>query len=283
MAIDSAKKVFKKWVKLERRKLRKADNTNDPVLIEMAADGAQMLGLQALQSDIESAKDHAHKLREQADLIDKLAVSMKEGNILALTEICAKLNRLGMFSEAEKARAEGERLQRAKRARTLLEDAIGDSKECIDPINRAFMDSKSVTEMFDLLSSWKWPDAKRLVDLSERARKHGKFSHSLCETADMLAIEIAQLGRRILHLCKSSDDARAIASVISGFEKSFVSVSTPDFFGRAACNDEIAEAKNRLAVVQAMGQESVKAESAQVKLEYAMATARRSMARNRQP
>lgn len=283
-AIDSAKKVLTKWVKSERRKLRQASNTNDPAMIEKAADAAQRLGLKALQSDIGSAKDHARKLREQSDLIEKLAVSMKEGNIFELTEIRTKLNRLGMFSEAEKARAEGERLQRAKRARTLLEDAVTDAKQSLVPIERAFRESKSVTEMFNLLSSWKWPDAKRLVDLSERAKKHGQSSHSLCETADTLVIELAKLGRRILHLCKSSDDARAIAAVISGFEGSFISVSTsPDIFGPAACNDAILEAKNRLAVVQAMDQESVKAESAQVKVEYAMATARRSMAWNRQP
>lgn len=280
--IETAKKVLAKWVKCERRKLRQASNTNIPEMIELAVAAAENLGLKALQADIDSAKEHALNIREQSDAARSLALAMKNGDITALTEIRAKLNKLGLFSDAEKARAEGERLQRATRARSLLEASIEEAEKRRAPIDASFSEAKSVPEMFQLLSSWSWPDAQRLVDLSERARLYGESSHSLCEVADKLAVDLARLGRRILHLCSNSDDARAIASMVSGYEKSFITVSKPASFGLIESNEAVANAKHRLAVVQAMDQESVKAESALVKVEYAMANSRRCAMRDKQ-
>lgn len=279
--IESAKKVLTKLVKGERRKLRQACNTNDPEKIEKTANSVAELGLQSLQSDIDSARTHAQKLREQVEAVAELDTAISESDIVALNDIREKLTKLGMFAEAEKARAEVERLQKARRARTLLQGSIDDAKNCRDEAASALAEGKTASDALESFSSWSWPDAQRLHELSERARIHGQSSHSLCSTAESLLKELSKLGRRVLMLCTKSDDAQAIAAMIAGYEKSFMSVSKPEIFDLSASEKAIAEAQKRLADVQAMDQASVKAESAQVKVEYALATSRRTAARNR--
>lgn len=281
-AIESAKKVLTKWVKAERKKLRHAGNSNDPEVIEKAAESAAKLGLQSLQGDIDSARVQARKLREQADATGELRSAIESGDIRELNGVRDKLTSLGMFTEADEARAEVERLQKAKRARTLLEGAINDTKKCLGPVSEAFKAKKCSSEIFELLSSWTWPDVQRLCDLSERAKKYGQSSQKLCETAADLAGNISSLGKRILELCMDSDDAQFIASMLSGYEKSLGSTSRAGLINRHNGDKAVADAKKRLAEVQAMDQASVKAESAQVKVEYALATSRRSSARTRQ-
>eukprot|EP00177_Eucheuma_denticulatum_P002987 GFKZ01005374.1.p1 GENE.GFKZ01005374.1~~GFKZ01005374.1.p1 ORF type:complete len:2130 (-),score=277.76 GFKZ01005374.1:64-6453(-) len=280
--IESGKKLMAKRLKAERRKLRQASNTNDPSVIEEAAALAQSYGLQSLKGEIDSAKKLAEKLRKQADAQRRFEDATNRSDVSALTEIRGELNALGMFSEAERARAEVERLQRATRARTLLESAIEDAKHCQGPFQELLEKvERAPNDGVELQASWTWPNAQRLVDLSERARKYGQAMLPLCKSADALAQELAVLGRKVLALTAKSDDARGIAAVITAFEKAFVNVSKPDVFNAAASQKAVQQAKERLADVQAMDQASVKAESAQVKVEYALATSRRSAARNR--
>lgn len=281
-SIESAKKVLTKWVKAERKKLRHAGNSNDPEVIEKAAESASILGLQSLQGDIDSARVQARKLREQADAKGELRSAIENGDIRELNNVRDKLTSLGMFTEADEARAEVERLQKAKRARTLLEGVISDVKKCLDPVSEAFKAKKSASEIFDVLSTWTWPDVQRLCDLSERAKKYGQSSQKLCETAAELAGNVCVFGRKILEVCTESGDAQFIASMLSGYEKSLGSVIKAGLVSKHGGDKAVADAKKRLAEVQAMDQASVKAESAQVKVEYALATSRRSTARNRQ-
>lgn len=283
-AIESAKKVMAKRLKAERRRLRQANNTNDPTFIEKAVAVAEAFGLQSLQGDIDSAKEHAQKLRKQAEMVQMLEDAIGRSDVAILTDIRGQLNSLGMFAEAEKAWTELERLQRATRARTLLEGAIEDAKQCQVPFVEALEKSSTAPDItVELKSSWMWPDAQRLIDLSERARKHGQAMRSLCDSAEQLARDLAELGRRVLSLTTKSADATGIAAVISGYEKSFMNVSKPNLFNAVASELAIRQAKERLAEVQAMDQASVKAESAQVKVEveYALATSRRSTTRHR--
>lgn len=282
--IESAKKVMTKWLKAERKKLRQASNTNDPEVIEKAVQVAKAYGLNALQTEIDSALALAQKLHEQAEAATVLKDAIARADVTVLSEIRNKLTALGMFAEAEQARSELDRLQRATRARSLLESAVEDARKCqktfLDVVAESSEDSR---EKVELQVSWTWPDAQRLCDLSDRARKYGQSLQALCDSADQLASDLAILGRRILALSTRSDDARAIAAVIAGYERSFVKVSKPSLFGVAASEKAICQANDRLADVQAMDQESVKAESAQVKVEYALATSRRSAARSRNP
>lgn len=281
-AIESAKKVMAKWLKAERRKLRQASNTNDPAIIEEAARVAKAFGLQALHSDIDASLALAEKLRQQAESLEILEDAISKADVIVLADIRSKLTDLGMFSEAERARAELDRLQRVTRAKSLLESAIEDSKKC----QKQFLDALSgnpaeSTEKIELQASWTWPDAQRLCDLSDRARKYGPSLLSLCDSADDLASDLAVIGRRILALSTESEDARGIAAVIAGYENSFVRVSKPELFDKTASDEAITEAKEHLSAVQAKDQASVKAESAQVKVEYALAASRRTAARTR--
>lgn len=279
--IESGKKVLTKWVKAERKKLRHAGNSNDPEVIEKAAESAAKLGLQSLQADIDGAKVQARKLREQAEATRDLRLAIESGEIQDLKSIREKLTSLGMFSEADEARAEVERLHKARRARTLLEDAIDDMKKCIGPVSEAFDASNSPSEISELLLSWTWPDVQRLCDFTKRAEKYGQSSQKLCETASELSSSIAVLGRKVLEICLESDDAQFIASMLSGYEKSLGSVTRGGLIGKHGGDKAVSDAKKRLAEVQAMDQASVKAESAQVKVEYALATSRRTSARTR--
>ncbi|CDF39250.1 unnamed protein product [Chondrus crispus] len=280
--IESGKKVMTKWLKMERRKLRQASNSGDPAIIEKAAAMAESFGLQALGSEIETAKKLAGKLRKQAEAVQILQDATAQADVSALTAIRKQLTTLGMFAEAEQARAEVERLQRATRARTLLEGAIEETKKCREQFSQvSSQDENTPAEDVELRSSWTWPDVQRLGDLSDRARKYGQPMKSLCDNADQLATEIAALGRQVLALTTRSNDARGIAAVIAGYENSFVNVARSDLFNVPAGEKALRDARQRLHEVQAMDQASVKAESAQVKVEYALATSRRSAARHR--
>lgn len=66
--------------------------------------------------------------------------------------------------------------------------------------------------------------------------------------------------------------------MIAVYEKSFVSEATTKVFEKEAGENAISKAKERLGIVQVMDQESVKANSAQVKVEYTIATSRRYVA-----
>lgn len=280
-AVEGGKKVLTKWTKGERRKLRHACNTNDPEVIEKTVDVAQKLGVRSLESDIASAKAQALKLREQSDAVQKLNAALSKSDTVLLNEIRDQLTELGMFAEAEKARAELERLQKSVRARTLLEGAIEDAKKSRDIAISAISQKDGRNDVLEPLMSWPWPDVQRLFELSERAKKHGQSSHSLCNVADGLLKELAKIGRHVLDMCIKSGDARGIASMIAGYEKSFMSAQMIEVFDREASEKAISGARKRLAEVQAMDQASVKAESALVKVEYTLATSRRAVVRNR--
>lgn len=300
--IEMAKKTLTKWVKGERRKLKQARNSNDPKTIEETATAAAKLGLQSLQADIDGARRHAQILREQAEALKVLSEAISNSDFTLLHDIRSRLTKLGMFADAEKARAEVEQLQRAKRARSLLEDSIETAKQCRDDINHILSSSINRLKSGNLklemvanqsmttncanknvlsseLLSLRWPEAQRLYELSERARRHEQTcnGNSLCATADRLVKELANLGRKILSVCQQSDDAQLIAAMIARYEKSFMSVSNPEVFDKPASDFAVENAKERLAIVQAMDQERVKAESAQVKVEYTIATSRRAM------
>lgn len=280
-SIEAAKKVMTRRVKSERRRLRQANATNDPQAIEEAAALAEGYGIQALKPDVESAKALAQKLREQAEALEQLEDAVASSDVQVLGRIRSKLNAVGMFAEAERARAEIDRIQREARARTLLDGTLQEARDLRDPVLNAFASSKTPEEILELISSWTWPDVQKLLDLSDRGRNYGESMQSLCDSADEVTKELAALGRQILSLSESCGDARLIASMIAGYEKSFLSVSKANVFDKNAGEKCVEVAKQRLAKVQAMDQASVKAESAQVKVEYALATSRRSAARSR--
>eukprot|EP00178_Gracilaria_changii_P027130 TRINITY_DN844_c0_g1_i1.p1 TRINITY_DN844_c0_g1~~TRINITY_DN844_c0_g1_i1.p1 ORF type:complete len:1775 (-),score=219.69 TRINITY_DN844_c0_g1_i1:792-6116(-) len=280
--IEAAKKVRARRLKIERRKLRQAINTNDPSRIIAAASLAEMFGLSALRQDVVAAKAHAKKLAEQAVAVEDLKQAMARADVSSLTMLRAKLNSLGMFTEAETARSEVERLQRASRAGTLLEAAVQECNALCEHLKLALVEFKSVDEILTKLGSWTWPDVQRLNHLSDRARRHGSLHNSLCDTADLLSKELVSVSRKLLELCLESNDARAIAATITAFESTFRAVIISKQIDCKGCEMAVAAAKQHLSHVQAMDQASVKAESAQVKVEYALATSRRSIVRNRQ-
>ncbi|CAN8071823.1 unnamed protein product [Agarophyton chilense] len=279
--IEAAKKVKARRLKLERRKLRQANNTKDPLKIEEAAVKAEQWGLSTLRHDVDAAKAHAQKLREQAAAAEDLENAMSYSDIPSLTALRTRLNSLGMFIEAELARAQLERLQRAVRVGTLLEAAVRECSRCHEHI-KSLVDDETADGVMDSLSTCRWPDVQRLRDLSFRARRHGSTHNSICESADILYTQLVSVCRRILEVCIESGDARAIAATIAGFERTFTGMKGTKEFERANLGKTLETAKQHLAHVQAMDQASVKAESAQVKVEYALATSRRSAARIRQ-
>lgn len=280
--LEVAKKVLAKRLKTERRKLRQASSKSDPLKIDEAAAKAEKLGLTALSPDIEAARAQAHRLREQAATVELLKKAVVRSDVNALTDLRSKLNSLGMFTEAEKARAELERLQRTTRARSLLEGAIEECKARCEPIKELLKASKPTDHVMEHLTSWTWPDMQRLRDLSDRARQYGSSQSALRELADRVSCEVEDLGHQILDICVKSDDARAIAAMIARYENAFPSVSKSKKRNNTESEHAVSAAKKHLAHIQAMDQASIKAESAQVKVEYALATSRRSAARNRQ-
>lgn len=280
--VEIAKRVMAKRLKIERRKLRQASNDSDPFKIEEAAARAEGFGLNALRPDIESARAQAQKLREQAAAAKELNAALSCSDVNALGFLRAKLNSLGMFTEAEAARSELERLQRATRARALLQYVVQECKDRSDCIRLVLMGSKPTDQVLERIASLTWPDVQRLRDLSNRTRQHGASQNALCEAADHVAKQIVDLGGQILELCTESNDARNIAAVITGYESTFVNVPRANEFGSLTSKRVMKRAKEHLAHVQTMDQASIKAESAQVKVEYALAASRRSAARNRQ-
>eukprot|EP00178_Gracilaria_changii_P023792 TRINITY_DN718_c0_g1_i1.p1 TRINITY_DN718_c0_g1~~TRINITY_DN718_c0_g1_i1.p1 ORF type:complete len:2019 (+),score=268.01 TRINITY_DN718_c0_g1_i1:1349-7405(+) len=280
--IETAKKVMAKRLKAERRKLRQAGNTNDPVRIETAASEAEEYGLNALRPDIETAKAHAKKLREQAAAVEDLKKAIIRSDVASLTSLRLTLNALGMFNEAEKARSELESLQRTIRARSLLDAAVRECQGALEFVSNLFEESCPAERVMQKLANWSWPDIQRLRDLSDRARQYGPSQCDLCESADELTQHLIDMGVRILEHCTKSNDARAIAATITGYEDRFVRVSRCNEFQNDSSLNAVNAAKHHLAHIQAVEQASIKAESAQVKVEYALATSRRSAARNRQ-
>lgn len=279
--VDIARRVMAKRLKTERRKLRQAINDNDPKKIEEAATKAEGFGLNALRPDIASAMEQAQKLREQAAAVNELNAALSCSDVNALGFLRARLISLGLFSEAEKARSQLERIQRETRARALLEHVLKDSKERSDYIQLLLTTSTPTDPVLERAASWAWPDVKRLRDLSNRTRRYGASGIALCEAADKLCERIADLGGQILELCTESKDARSIAAVITGYENAFDNIPRAAEMGSLARTKVLKRAKEHLAHVQAIDQASIKAESAQVKVEYALATSRRSAARMR--
>lgn len=108
-----------------------------------------------------------------------LQVAISNGDTAGRSDIRSKLNKLGMFQKDERARAEIDRFQRSKRARTQLEAAIATANNCGDPVVETFVKAKDASEMFELQSSWVWTDIQRLSNCSQRARKYGEASYML--------------------------------------------------------------------------------------------------------
>lgn len=273
--IEAAKKGFAKSLKSERRKLRQARASNDVAKIDLAVEAAQSLTVTALDSDIADSVELAAKLREQETKRSELDAAVRAGDAHRITEIRARLQALGMFAEAETARAELDSLQRASRARTLLSTARADAQIVLD----RFRDSET-----EALENWTWPDGQRLCDLVKRtAGKFGGSLDDLCAEIGDLARELAVAGRDAVGIAVRAADTRALAGAIAGYEKSFMNVDNTALFAPDAGTATLSSARSRLAHMQATEQENVKAEAAQVKTEYAIATSRRSAARARGP
>lgn len=272
--VDSAKKTLAKALKSERRKLRQANGTKDVSKIDAAVDAAKALGVIALKGDIESSSQLSELLRAQDSKRSELKNAISEGDTQAIAEIRSGLEQLGMFTEAETARVELDNLQKASRARSLLSNAYGDAKLAIDSFNSR-PDSDDGT-------SWAWPDAQRLHDLAKKSR--GKFGGSLddiCALADMAVEDLAKVGRQVLSSSAKSGDTRKLAAAIASYEKSFSSFKDSGLVNAKAGSDALTTARAQLAELQAKEQEKVRAESAQVTSEYALAASRRSSARSR--
>ena len=279
-AIDSAKKSFAKILKGERRKLRQANGSNDADTIDAAVKAAIAKGLRSLEADIKTSKHKAQKLRDQKQAKLDLVDAVSESDMTALTELRSRLKDLGMFEEEERAKSELDRLQRAARARSTLENAISGAKENIDTYRKKKA-SKS-KEGNKSGSDWVWPDTQKLYDIAERSRKYGGGSmQKLCDSALELLKNLGATGREVLRNSINSDDATIIAASISGYEKSFIETSCCNLFGKEQGNRIIAEARKKLAQVQAADQAKVRAESRQVKQSFAMANSRRHNVKNR--
>ncbi len=279
-AIDSAKKSFAKILKGERRKLRQANGSNDADTIDAAVKAATAKGVKSLEADIKTSKEKAQKLRDQKQAKLDLVDAISKSDMAALTELRTRLKDLGMFEEEEKAKAELDRLQRAARARSTLENAISGAKENIDMYRK-----KKTSKGKDGNKSggeWVWPDTQKLYDIAERSRKYGGGSmQKLCDSALELLKNLGATGREVLRNSINSDDATFIAASISGYEKSFMDTSCNSLFGKEQGNRIIAEARKKLAQVQAADQAKVRAESRQVKQSFAMANSRRHNVKNR--
>lgn len=281
--IDTSKRTFAKFLKGERRKLRQANGTNDPDSIDAGIAAAEAKGLKALLPDIETSRALATKLREQEAAKETLADAIAEADIPVLGEIKKKLASLGMFPEAERARSELDNLQRAERARTLLGNAIADARGNLE-LHRKRKRSgtnSNVGSSDDTNGEWVWPDTQRLYELSERYRKYGSSMQKLCDSANDVLKNLAVAGREVLTASVSSDDATVIAACIKGFENSFMNSPCSKLFAKESASRTLADARRKLAAVQAIDQAKVREESNKVKVEYTRATMRRTNVRNK--
>ncbi len=280
-AIDSSKRTFAKFLKGERRKLRQANATNDPDVINAAVTATVAMGLKALDAEVDVSRKLATKLLEQEAARETLESAIENSDVTVLGEIKNTLTSLGMFSEAERARSELDALQREARARSLLEIAIADARANIESYRKRKKSSGNGTSSDDGGSEWVWPDTQRLYELSERSRKYGSSIQKLCDSANDLLRNLAIAGKEVLAASISSDDATVIAACISGFEKSFMSSPCSKLFPKDVGTRTLADARRKLAQVQAIDQAKVRAESNKVKVEYVKATMRRTTVRNR--
>lgn len=279
-AIDAAKRAFAKFLKGERRKLRQANGTNDADIIDAAVTAATGKGLNSLEADIKTSRDKAKKIRHQRQAKMDLEEAIEKSDVSALTELRICLKDLGMFSEEERARAELDTLQRAARARSLLESEVANAKANLEALKKK-KGGKNKDSASRPSGDWNWPDTQRLYDLSLRSRKYGASMQKLCDSAIELLKALGNAGRDIVRISTTSDDATVIAAAISGYESSFMNTSCNSLFSKDAGARVLAEARRRLAVVQAEDQEKVRRESNQVKTEYQQATARRHAVKSR--
>jgi ankyrin repeat protein len=272
--IEAAKKVFSKALKVERRKLRQANSTKDVIKIDAAVKAGSALRVSALALDLETSIELSAKLCEQDTVRFELTAAIKSGDEQAIRQMRSRLDALGMFAEAESARAELDNLQRVARVRSLLLSAIQDADDSVEKFRSLNTFAEKVM--------WTWPDGQRLCDLVKRSR--GKFGGSLdkiCDEVDKVAAKLSAAGRDALLVTVADGDTRELAAAIAGYERSFVQVDIPAMFGQQAGRDLLAKANDRLSYLQAKEQEKVKAEAAQVKTEYVLANSRRSAARTR--
>lgn len=273
--IESAKKSFAKSLKSERRKLRQANATNEGSKIDAAVSAAKELNLSALEMDIAASVELGAKLRAQETQRADLKAAIAANDAESIAQIRVELQALGMFSEAEMARAELDNLQKASRARMLLVAARRDAQEATKELLTK-VDSANAGDEFTMA------EGQKLCDLVKRTKgKFGGSLDSLCEDTNRAASELAAAGRSAVHRAMKFEDTRALAGAIATYEKSFVSVDSPSMFDSSASQQCLADARARLAVLQAKEQEKVKAEAAQVKTEYALATSRRTTIRQR--
>lgn len=280
-AIDTAKKSFAKILKGERRKLRQANATNNADTIDAAVDAATAKGLKSLETDIEASREKAQKIRNQKRAKEDLEDAISNSDVSVLMELRIRLKSLGMFAEEERARAEVDTLQRAARARSLLETEVSNATENLEALKKKKGSKNKDSDANRSAAEWDWPDTQRLYDLSLRSRKYGSAMEKLCDSAILLLKSLGNAGREIVRSSINSDDATVIAAAISGYEKSFMNSSYSTLFNKDAGTRVLAEARRRLAAVQADDQEKVRRESAQVKTEYQQATARRHAVKHR--
>jgi hypothetical protein len=273
--IEAAKKSLTKSLKSERRKLRQANASKDVDKIDGAVAAATALNVAALEADIATSVQLGALLREQETRRSDLNSAISAGDAQSIAEIRTRLQSLGMFAEAETARSELDNLQKASRARALLSAALKEGQDALASF-RAKADPGGAVE------EWAWPDGQRMCDLVKRT--HGKFGGSLdrlCRDTEQVARDLAAAGRAAVSQAVASGDTRVLAGAIAGYEKSFVNVDSAAMLDPAAGRDALAAARARLAALQAKEQEKVKAEAAQVKTEYALATSRRTVVRQR--
>jgi ankyrin repeat protein len=273
--IELAKKSFAKSLKGERRKLRQANSSNEGSKIDAAVAAAKSLKVSALMGDIEASVELSAKLREQETRRSDLNAAISAGDANSIAEIRGQLQSLGMFTEAEAARAELDNLQKASRARSLLSAALRDAQEATEGLQRK-------SDGVDMVVDWVWPDGQKLFDLVKRTK--GKFGGSLdnlCSDTEQAALDLSATGRGAVASAISYGDTRVLAGAIAAYEKAFMNVDSRVMFDAAAGQECMADARSRLAALQAKEQEKVKAEAAQVKTEYALATSRRTTIRQR--
>lgn len=273
--IESAKKSFAKSLKSERRKLRQANATNEGNKIDAAVNAAKELNLSALETDISASVELGAKLRAQETQRAGLKAAIAANDADSISEIRGKLQELGMFSEAEMARAELDNLQKASRARMLLVAAQCDAQNATQAL-QVKVEAANAGDDFTM------PEGQKLCDLVKRTKgKYGGSLDSLCEDTNRAAFDLAAAGRSAVECAMKFEDTRALAGAIAAYEKAFMNVDSPTMFDMAAGQKCLANARSRLAILQAKEQEKVKAEAAQVKTEYALATSRRTTIRQR--
>lgn len=274
--IESARKSFAKSLKSERRKLRQASTSKDVEKIEVAVTSAKALNILALLPDVEAAVDVGEKLREQESCRADLAKAVADSDVDAIAGVRRRLQGLGMFAEAETARAEMDNLQKASRAESLLSTALNESQASVTAFKKSPMSSD------EAVSEWTWPDGQRLCDLVKRSKGNfGGRIDRMCKETEHSASDLAVSGRAVVRQAVESGDTRALAEAIAGYEKSFVNVDSPAMFDSSASSSALSSARKRLSSLQAKEQENIKAEAALVKTEYNLANSRRTARHNR--